>query len=768
MRRCDRRTFLQLLSAAGGTLAFRGAERPPRAGAVRVDAEATVFYAQPDGQRVLVRFFVAGADAPGGRLRVFDRAGKLAGTAGVIPLGDGRLYGELWLPLTGPERMESDLVLPGRPSFRSVHALAPLPRWMLYWTTVVSPDELTERLRGLSPLHRGTQVGLWASSGVTINPVPAELATRLVDHLPFLRLAEPARDLERELGLPRNPVAVVPAAALDNPTLALALHGSGIRYAATWATGEPQWLTGPDGSRVILAPLHPGARPTELGFQLGGAEVLRRVERWLAGLPAPAANEGTVLIAGTREEDATPDVIRTVTEWNSRLAFPRIMLGSAGEYFRLLERRGPIRAAREPGAPAEVVPSRASGLTSLARARAEERERRARAMAETLGGLDAAAAQLAFAVPGTLVFNPSPFTRTGLVRLTDGTERVVTDVPAVGYAYVPHQQDDRGRWRTAEDDGHNTHVLENAHVRLALDPESGAIRSLVSLPDGTEWARPGGPGLNGVPAARMERITRLELRGAAKRLVAERWSPGRGAVRSVITLYDALPFVDIENTAEAVGDAPPEYQFSLPLDDAWIEWEVPAGARRARAPAGPFAALRWIRVSGPPGSVLLSSADSPFASITSSGELTIPGPRGVARFSVALRPAASYPPGDDAWRFGWNGEPYLTALVTGRGAAQLPSFGSLLEYHEPGITILGIEPRGADRVLVYLQEVLGIGRRLSLRGGLLRFAEARLADLLGRPGEPIALDGSRSAVTVSLPAHGVVAVSLHGVTLHRA
>jgi len=173
-------------------------------------------------------------------------------------------------------------------------------------------------------------------------------------------------------------------------------------------------------------------------------------------------------------------------------------------------------------------------------------------------------------------------------------------------------------------------------------------------------------------------------------------------------------------------------------------------------------------VSGTPGSVLLSSADSPFAAVTGSGELTIPGPRGVARFSIALRPAASYPPGDDAWRFGWSGEPFLTALVTGRGAAQLPSFGSLLEYHEPGITILGIEPRGADRVLVYLQEVLGIGRQLSLRGGLLRFEEARLADLLGRPGEPIARDGGSSTVTVSLPAHGVVAVSLHGVTLNRA
>lgn len=755
MRRFDRRAFLRALSGAGGSLAFHGVGRPTRAAALRVDAEPTIFYAQPDGQRVLVRFFVSGADAPAGRLRVFDRAGRLIGTAGVIPLGDGRLYGELWLPLTGPERVDSELVLPGRPPLRTAHALAPRPRWSLYWTTVLSPDDLADRVRGLAPLHRGTQLGLWASAGVTINPLPAELAGRLVDHLPFLRLGETSRDLELDLGLPLNPVAVLPAPALDHPTLPLVLQGSGIRYAATPGTGEPHWLVGPDGSRVMVAPLYPGSRPAELGFQQGGAELLRRVERWLGSLPAPPANDGAALIAGTRVEDASPDIVRAVTEWNGRLAFPRILLGSAGEYFRLLERRGGIRAAPEPRAPAAGVPSRASELTSLARARADERERRARAMVEAIGGLDAVAGQLGFGLPGTVVFNPSPFSRTGFVRLTDGTKRVVTDVPAIGYAYVPHTRADEGGWRETAG-----HVLENTHVRVSLDPETGAIGSLVSLPDGTEWARPGGPGLNSVEAARVERITRLELAGAAHRVVIERWSPGRGAVRSTITLLDALARVEIENSVEAVGDAPPEYRFALPLDGAAVEWEVPAGVRRARAPVGPFAALRWIRLSGAPGSVLVGSLDAPFAAVTESGELVIPGPQGVARFQIALRPATTYPPRDDAWRFGWSSEPFLTAPVTGRGNAGLPSFGSLLELDEPGVMILGIEPRGAGRVVVYLQEVLGLGRRFSLRGGLLRFEEARVADLLGRPGG--------AAVAVTLPAYGVVALSLQGVSLRRA
>src|SRR5258708_9752557 len=36
------------------------------------------------------------------------------------------------------------------------------------------------------------------------------------------------------------------------------------------------------------------------------------------------------------------------------------------------------------------------------------------------------------------VFNPTPFSRTDVAAMPDATERIVTDVPALGYVCVPY------------------------------------------------------------------------------------------------------------------------------------------------------------------------------------------------------------------------------------------------------------------------------------------------------------------------------------------
>ncbi|NIR34542.1 MAG: hypothetical protein GWO22_00415, partial [Actinobacteria bacterium] len=45
------------------------------------------------------------------------------------------------------------------------------------------------------------------------------------------------------------------------------------------------------------------------------------------------------------------------------------------------------------------------------------------------------------------------------------------------------------------------------------------------------------------------------------RLIADRWSPERGTVRSTVTVYDDLPWIDITNVAEAVGSRPLTFLF---------------------------------------------------------------------------------------------------------------------------------------------------------------------------------------------------------------
>ncbi|MEE9570265.1 MAG: hypothetical protein V3W02_01065, partial [Gammaproteobacteria bacterium] len=100
----------------------------------------------------------------------------------------------------------------------------------------------------------------------------------------------------------------------------------------------------------------------------------------------------------------------------------------------------------------------------------------------------------------------------------------------------------------------------------------------------------------------------------------------------------------------------------------------------------------------------------------------------------------------------------VAASSTRRGT--LPRFGRLLAFDEPGVAVLGIKQAdNGDGAIVYLQELLGATRHAKLAAGILGFREARHVDALERHlGElPVSPE---PAVTVPLPAHGVVVVRL--------
>ncbi|MBI2615640.1 MAG: hypothetical protein HYW52_08210 [Gemmatimonadetes bacterium] len=771
----DRRQFLSLLASAG-TAAF--ARLGNALGVVTVAAEATPFFAHPDGQRCLVRFFVSDLDAPAGRLRAFDRARRQLGTAGVIPLGDGRLNGELWLPLGALPRIRTELEAPGlRRPVATWHALTPAPRWTIHWVTLLDPENLQQHLASLERIPRAVETATLQGIGAMVNSVPASMPTVIGD-LPFLRLAEPGERVAALTGLTRGPAAAITDAELRVPSLAAVLAASGVTtiLLKDAPAGGLHWLPGPQGSRLLVVAVPAGAAPERLGFREGGDRMVRSVERLLADLPveggagSEGAPEQTALVVGTETEDLAR-AAAGVRDWNVRFTYPRIVVGDPPAFLRAAPRSyaGGISLWAPQSPAGRPVPSLAETMDHAQR-RAAESSRRADAMIACLAplvpgtgtGLERVANQLAMPVPGTLVFNPTSYARTELVRMADGSERVATDIPPLGYAYFPRGTGDGGQWRAMAEDGF-PHAIQTGQFRLALDPDTGAIRSLAQPADSREWASES-LGLNAVPGARLEWATREALPGVAARIIARRRAPWGGGIRTVVTVYERLPWIDIVNHADLGGDEPVAYRFGFELHAAGVEWEIPAGVERG-APPCDCAHLRWLRLTGERGSALLAVPQAAFGRVDHDGALTSYGPPGESRFRIGVSPAGAFRFREDPWRFGWGIEPVVTAPVPGTGGALLPTFGSLLVLDQPGVAIVGLQPAAdGDGVIAYLQELGGLSRVATLGAGLIGFEDARQVDLVERDLGPPAMV-MRNGVGLMLPAHGVAAVRLLGVTL---
>ena len=766
----QRREFLKLLAAAGAAAAGWRVYPPV---AAQVTAAATPFFAQPDGQRCLVRFFVSGLNAPAGRLRAFDRARRQLGTAGVLPFGDGRLYGELWLPPEQIDRVRTELEAPGLPRpLVTWHTLSASPRWTLYWITLLARERLDGDLSALDAPSRAATVAALQQQRAMVNPVPSPLPATAGD-MPFLRVAEPAQRAAVELGLAPASLGVAAPADLEVPTLASVLAASGVGgvVVSDAEAGGLFWLKGPDGARILVARVAAGSDPTSLSFPRGGDAMMRAVEGFLARGETGQPPVALVVGAGVREPELCTN---TVQEWNARFAYPRIVPGDADAFLRgAIAGQGDRIAPWVPGEVSHQAPS-LSQATAQAGARAAERTRRADAMIACLTsrlpgggrGLEAVAGQLAFPMPGTLVFNPTSYARTELVRMADGSERMVTDVPPVGYAYFPYRSalpDDGGGWRAME--GDDAHSVETPMFRLTIDGDTGAVRSLVSRTDGAEWAREG-TGLNAVTDAHLEAAVSEAFPGVGARITAVRRIPG-GSLRSTLTIYERLPWVDVLNVAERPGEEALPYRFGFAAAVAGVAWEIPGGANRGTPPCD-CAHLRWLQVWEDGGrSATLGMLEAATARVEGDGGITSYGPSDACRYRIGVHPAGAPAVPDDPWRFGWGMEPCLTAFVPGTGGATLPSFGKLLAVDQSGVALVGMQPAADGHgVIVYLQELTGRSRNVTLGGGILGFADARLVDLLERDlGSPAMV--MKNGVGIALPAYGIAALRLLGLTAGR-
>ena len=766
----NRRQFLASLALASGSTPLLR----PRRSTPRVETTATIFYAHPAGETTLVRFVVRDTDAPAGRLRVFDQGGRrLLGTAGVLGAG-GSLFGELWLPLQNTSRIISQLEMPGlsRP-IRTAHSLTPRPQWTLHWVTIIDPRRLIDSLEQLPLWRRYAALATLQQLKVYGNPFPTpDQSLQTLDHVAFLRAAHPAHRLQRDFGIPMGSVALGSAQNLEMRASALALQNVSIPYAVSLNQGTGSvfhTLDGRDGSIVTAASLPPRSTVRDLLFTEGGDQMAREIERWLTETPAfiaPSYGTTVALILQTNLDDQLAQIAQAVADWNSRYAFPHITVGTPDDFFREAGRIIGSGIAQPP-APSSARSRPMPSADELEQTRDNRNAQRISSVEQLLAPLNALlrsrapgirgiAEHLDIPLDGTLVLNPSPIPRTDIITMPSGSEQLATDIPGMGYAYL------LGRSSSAPQPfvQLGTHSVFGQFLTVRLDPQTGAISSLYHRSDGREWVRPGSPGLNAVPGAVLEHVTRLRLPEIGMRLIAERRTD-RGRLTTTVTGYESLPWIDITNEFHAERGNTAQYDYHFNVDRPHVSWETPVGFEEAVPPVGPVAHFHWLRLrSGDDWQVLFRGLDAPYAACDASGRIVSLAPTGRSRYRLQL--ASPYARPDEPWHFGWSTEPFVVVPVaassTRRGT--LPRFGHLLAFDEPGVAVLGIKQAdNGDGAIVYLQELLGATRQAKLAAGILGFRQARHVAALERHlGElPVSPE---PAVTVSLPAHGVVVVRL--------
>src|SRR6266480_403579 len=266
---------------------------------------------------------------------------------------------------------------------------------------------------------------------------------------------------------------------------------------------------------------------------------------------------------------------------------------------------------------------------------------------------------------GRLVFNAGTWERTDVARVAagagkrlsnDGRELGSVDlengdalvlfrgVPALGYLALAEAD---GEPRPPAADGEAVDAKAGGFT-VQVDPATGAIRSLTG-PDGKERVKPSEwSGLNQLVYARggehsamwtsgdrddlknppqleftqakLVRCRRERLSGLGVRLVVERALEGFPSITSIATLYDELPWVDIENRITKSATLAKEalyFAFPFALMKPTVEVEVPLGRMTVDRDQQPgscrdwYCHAHWVWLHEASDGVLWSGPDTP-------------------------------------------------------------------------------------------------------------------------------------------------------------
>jgi len=352
---------------------------------------------------------------------------------------------------------------------------------------------------------------------------------------------------------------------------------------------------------------------------------------------------------------------------------------------------------------------------------------------------------------------------------------------------------------------------------VVLDPASGAIRSLTAG-DGKERVRPGAwSGLNqlvyvqggahsalwtdptpdGLRAAADLALSQAELQSARRerlpgigvRLLIERRLQGCTSVATVVTLYDELPWVDIENRISKPPTLEKEalyVAFPFALTKPSVEVEVPLGRmtveRDQQAGSGRdwYCHAHWVWLRDAANGMLWSGPDTPLVTLNDifrgqwrrtlepDGTLfayvmhnywpTNFAARQGGDFVFRFRLSALAPGSDRAEpvRRGWAAcDPlYVSAGYTSAGAGPLPRTDAALVVSDPGVAVVGAKPADdGTGAVVKLVDVAGSARAVGVWPAAYTFRAARRANFVEMTGDalPLAPDGHAA---VDVPAWG--------------
>jgi hypothetical protein len=441
--------------------------------------------------------------------------------------------------------------------------------------------------------------------------------------------------------------------------------------------------------------------------------------------------------------------------------------------------------------------------------------------------------------PGRIVFNAANWPRTDVVRvpggagsalayggqpfpavdLEDGDALVLLrDVPPLGYLALttgpraPAPPADEGEALEAAAGG----------FRVRLDRDTGAIASLTG-PDGAERVKPapwsglnqlvhalGGdrsalwtagdrdtlrvtPALDVAAAARLS-SRRRRFPGIGVQLVCARTLRGCAAVTSRVTLYDDLPWIDIENriTKTAMLDKEAIYvAFPFALTHPTVDIEVPLGRMTVERDQQPgsgrdwFCAAHWVWLHEGPDGVLWSAPDAPLVTLndlfrgawrrTIAPDGTLfsyamnnywhtnyaarQGGEVVLRYRLSL-----LAPGDAAEpvRRGWAAcDPlYVSPPYANAAPGPLIARDSAFSIPDRGVLLVGAKPADdGDGAILKVLDVGGTARSIGVWPAAFDFQLARRVNLVEMNGAALTVSANRSA-SLELKAWGIAAARL--------
>ena len=444
---------------------------------------------------------------------------------------------------------------------------------------------------------------------------------------------------------------------------------------------------------------------------------------------------------------------------------------------------------------------------------------------------------------GRLVFNAANWERTDATRVPGGAGKTLTyndaelptvdlengdalvlarGVPPLGYLAL--READRAP-RPPADEGEATDAAAGG-FKARLDPATGALQSLQG-PDGKERVKTSAwSGLNqlvyakggehsalwtywdrkelataprlDVAQARLTRAKRERLPGIGVRLVAERQLAGFPAITSTVTLYDDLPWVDIENKLMKTPTLEKEalyVAFPFAFTQPTVEVEVPLGRMTVEKDQQPgscrdwYCHAHWVWLHEGTDGVLWSGADTPLFTlndlvrgewrrrIAPDGTLFAYAMNNYWHTNYAARQGGAYScrfrlsllaPGDAAEpvRRGWGAcDPlYVSAAYQNALPGRLIARDLALSIPDKGSLVVTARPADdGNGAVVAVLDVSGQPRTVGIWPAALAFKAARRTSLVEADGggDAIAVGGGgdrRAAVDVA--AWGLAAARL--------